>query len=634
MIPVVLAIAGGVGGERHHGGQAVAITRQQLGRHVEASHVRQLDVQQDEIEVIRVGHGQRLGTVPRHLHLMTQLVEQGAGDGDVQLHVLHQQDIQGGHLGLLRGRLRLDTVHLQLGGEAGAFPRIAVHIELTAHGLHQLAGDRKTYAGAGGVLLALHLIVHGEDLLLLGARNADPGVFHLEVQRQLARFIGGVGEATHRHATLVGEFDRIAHQVPQHLAQPGAVRHHELRHVAIPIEVQIEPLLLRLDARQHLQLVEEGGQVHGGRRYLEAAAIEFVQIDDVIEDVAERHRTQVDGLELLLPLGIQRRVHQHAAQADDAVERRAQLMADGGDEGGLVPARLLQFVLILLALGDVAAKAEQAEPLAEAVEEGHLAQLEVGLAAIGILQPLLIGERLVLGEDLLVGLHHLAGDVVLVDVEGGQADELRLHLAGQLLHGAVAAGELLVLVAVVDQVRRAVDEGAQQGGTLPQVQLGLLPLEHLVLQILYGLLAQGLGPVGLGYLGIEAADVLLQLAVELEVALAHVLQLAHHAGQPLAGVFQLIHDYGEEIDGPGGHQQAEEDRAHQVDYVHSAAQKQGHPHLDGDRQHYDGGRQEHAEAHQSQLGHQVDVILRPGFDLLHLVVFSPLLRKQNTSTAP
>jgi hypothetical protein len=91
------------------------------------------------------------------------------------------------------------------------------------------------------------------------------------------------------------------------------------------------------------------------------------------------------------------------------------------------------------------------------------------------------------------------------------------------------------------------------------------------------LLAQGLGPVGLGDLGIEAADVLLQLAVELEIALAHVLQLAHHPGQPLAGVLQLIHHDGEKIDGPGGHQQAEEDRAHQVDDVHGAAQKQGHP---------------------------------------------------------
>mgnify|MGYP006201573407 CR=1 FL=1 len=34
-----------------------------------------------------------------------------------------------------------------------------------------------------------------------------------------------------------------------------------MRHVAIAIEMEIEPLLLRLNARQGLQLVEEGGQV-------------------------------------------------------------------------------------------------------------------------------------------------------------------------------------------------------------------------------------------------------------------------------------------------------------------------------------------------------------------------------------
>ncbi len=296
-------------------------------------------------------------------------------------------------------------------------------------------------------------------------------------------------------------------------------------------------------------------------------------------------------------------------------------MADGGDKGGLVPARLLQLVLILLALGDIAAKAEQAESLAEAVEEGHLAQLEVGFTAIGILQPLLVGERLVAGKDLLVGLHHLVGDLLLVDIERGQTDQLGLHLAGQLFHGAVAAGELLILVAVVDQIRGAVDKGAQQRGALPQMELGFLPLEHLVLEILDGLQTQALGPVGLGNLGVEAADVLLQLGIELQIPLAHILQLAHHPAQSLTGILQLIHHDGEKIDRPGGHQQAKEDRANEVDHIDIAAQEQGHPHLDGDRQHDNARRQEHAESHQSQLGHQIDIILRPGFNLFHLIVF-------------
>ncbi|MNG94584.1 hypothetical protein D3C79_535960 [compost metagenome] len=322
-IPVVLAIAGAIGGECHHGRQAVAVAGQQLGRHIEAGHVRQLDIEQDEVEVIGIGHGQRLGPIPRHLDLMPQLVQQGAGHGHVQLHILHQQDVERRQLLLRLGGQGFDAVHLQLGGEAGALTGVAVHIELAAHGLHQLTGDREADAGAGGVLLALHLIVHGEDLLLLGARNADPGVFHLEVQRQLARFIGGVGEAAHRHPALVGKLDRIAHQVPQHLAQAGAVGHHELRHVPIPVEVQVEPLLLRLDARQRLQLVEEGGQVDAGGGYLQPAAIEFVEIDDVVEDVAERHRAQVNGLELLVLLGIERRIHQHPAEAHYAVERGA-----------------------------------------------------------------------------------------------------------------------------------------------------------------------------------------------------------------------------------------------------------------------------------------------------------------------
>ena len=183
---------------------------------------------------------------------------------------------------------------------------------------------------------------------------------------------------------------------------------------------------------------------------------------------------------------------------------------------------------------------------------------------------------------------------------------------------------MLILVAVVDQIRGTVDKRAQQSGTLPQMELSFLPLEHLVFEIFNGLQTQALGPVGLGNLGIEATDVLLQLAVKLQIPLTHILQLAHHPAQSLTGILQLIHHDGEKIDRPGGHQQAKEDRTHEVDHIDIAAQKQGYPHLDGDRQHYDAGRQKHAESHQSQLGHQVDVILRPGFNLLHLVIFSPI----------
>lgn len=69
--------------------------------------------------------------------------------------------------------------------------------------------------------------------------------------------------------------------------------------------MEIEPLLLRLNARQGLQLVEEGGQIDTGRRNFETTAIQFVQVNDVVEDIAKGHRTQVNGLELLVLLGIE-----------------------------------------------------------------------------------------------------------------------------------------------------------------------------------------------------------------------------------------------------------------------------------------------------------------------------------------
>ena len=209
-------------------------------------------------------------------------------------------------------------------------------------------------------------------------------------------------------------------------------------------------------------------------------------------------------------------------------------MADGGNKGGLVAARLLQLLLITLALGDIAPEAKQADALATTILQRHLAHLETGLVTIRILHPLLVGVQAVLLQHQAVRLQHLLGDGTGVDIPGCEADKLLLTAPGQLFHGVVTAGKLPLLVTVVNQIRRAIDKGAHQSAALLQLGLGPLPLCHLGLEIGQHLLTRNLDPPGLLDLLIQLGDIALQLLIERQIPLPHLLLLAHQLRQPLA----------------------------------------------------------------------------------------------------
>ncbi len=240
---------------------------------------------------------------------------------------------------------------------------------------------------------------------------------------------------------------------------------------------------------------------------------------------------------------------------------------------------------------------------AHPVVKRDLAQLETGLAAVGIHQPLFVGQRDVVAEHLLVGLNDLFGDLLAVDVERRQADQLLLTFAGQQLHRAVAAGELFVFVAVVDQIRRGIEEGTQQRRLLAQLNLRQLALFHLFGQLFHHLQALFFRLDTVGNLLIQLADIVFELLIELQIAVAHLFELVHQPRQPLARLFQLFHHHREKIDRPRGDQQAEEDRTHHVDAFHFAAQQHGHRHLHHHRQHHQRRGQQQREAYQPQFHH-------------------------------
>src|SRR5690348_54478 len=103
--------------------------------------------------------------------------------------------------------------------ERTADVRLAFDPDPAAHHLHQARADGQAQASASVLARgrAVRLAERLEDEALLLERNADAGIFHRELQKQL---IGA--ESIHcefyLNTSLIGELHRVADQVQQNLA--------------------------------------------------------------------------------------------------------------------------------------------------------------------------------------------------------------------------------------------------------------------------------------------------------------------------------------------------------------------------------------------------------------------------------
>ena len=83
-----------------------------------------------------------------------------------------------------------------------------------------------------------------EDELELFLRDADPGIANHEVQ-QSERRIDLLAHHLQHHFAFAGEFDCVADQIENHLAQPCRICIHHPRHTGVDVEEQPQVFLLR-----------------------------------------------------------------------------------------------------------------------------------------------------------------------------------------------------------------------------------------------------------------------------------------------------------------------------------------------------------------------------------------------------
>ena len=90
------------------------------------------------------------------------------------------------------------------------------------------------------------------------------------------------------HLAVLGELDRIAHQVDDHLAQADRVADHAVGDIGVNVEDQLEPLLLRPLRQGPDRIAERFPEVESRLLQLQLAAFDLRKIQDVVDDAQQR----------------------------------------------------------------------------------------------------------------------------------------------------------------------------------------------------------------------------------------------------------------------------------------------------------------------------------------------------------
>ena len=274
------------------------------------------------------------------------------------------------------GHRRLQPQQRQQHAEGAALPGLAVDPDVTAHHAHQLARDLQAKTGAAeapaDAVVALAEAL--EQPAQRGGIHADAGVDDAQPRQCHAARCGGWQRVDQQpHLAPVGELDRVANQIEDHLLEPLAVDLDPLVQRRIEHRLELQPLGPRLRSHQGLDLGQQARQVDRMGRQLEPARLQLGQVQHIVEDGQQVLAGLARDLQMLALLRIERGAVEQRHHAQQAVEGRAQLVAHVGQEGALGPVGLLGLGLGLLQPGG-----ELLQRLAAALERTHLPHDDAG----------------------------------------------------------------------------------------------------------------------------------------------------------------------------------------------------------------------------------------------------------------
>ena len=173
-------------------------------------------------------------------------------------------------------------------------------------------------------------------------RDADAGIADEDPQAYLAA-VGGPGLFdAHIDVAALGELDGVAGEVGQHLLQAHGVAGEVVRHGGVHLQGELELFVVGTRPQQVHGFVEGVSQAERYMLELQLARLQLGEVEDVVDDAEQVARRLLYGLHVVGLTRCQAGFEQLAGEADDAVERGAQLVGHVGQKLGFDPCRLLR----------------------------------------------------------------------------------------------------------------------------------------------------------------------------------------------------------------------------------------------------------------------------------------------------
>ena len=166
---------------------------------------------------------------------------------------------------------------------------------------------------------------------------------------------------------MLGEFDRVAEQVAQHLSQVVHVALHLGGNVLVDHAGELDVLRLCLWCHQCQHILEPLAWIEGGHLQLFLVFLDLGKSEDVVDQAEQHVGARARGAHVLVLLVAELHLGDEVEHPDDAIQRRTQLVAHGAGE----------FVLCLGELDGAAQRLVERH----ALFEGTVARLGYRLAA-------------------------------------------------------------------------------------------------------------------------------------------------------------------------------------------------------------------------------------------------------------
>jgi hypothetical protein len=136
-----------------------------------------------------------------------------------------------------------------------------------------------------------------------------------------------------RDAAALGELDRVAEQVEQHLAHARRIADQRVVRAGIDPHVEREAFHRRLLAERAGDTVDQAGERERGLLELETSGFDLREVEHVVDNAQQRLRGIADGRDGTPLRAVEALALQHVDHAEYAVHRRADLVAHSGKEG-------------------------------------------------------------------------------------------------------------------------------------------------------------------------------------------------------------------------------------------------------------------------------------------------------------